>query len=267
MEKTIMNALKKRSDYLDKMITFQKKSLENVPEGSLRIKSPHGYVQYYFKNEKDKEAQLVKYIPADQNDFAMALAQKAYDEDVLKAAVQEKVFLEKMIRKFPEPMPENVYAELSDARKQLVKPIIETDEAFVERWLAAPYEKNTRKKSRPEIMSESGDTRDSKSEMLISNLLDKRRKYYLPQFPINLKGFGKVYADFKVLNLRTRKEYIWEHLGMLDNPNYLKHNIAKINAYILNGYIPGKNLILTFEAEDSPLNLKVADRLITEYLD
>jgi len=68
----------------------------------------------------------------------------------------------------------------------------------------------------------------SKSEALISNSLERWEVPQLYEMPLILKGYGKVRPDFMVLNVRTRQEYIWEHLGMLDDPVYLEKAMKKI---------------------------------------
>ena len=53
----------------------------------------------------------------------------------------------------------------------------------------------------------------------------------------------------------TREEIYHEHLGMMDEEDYLNHNLAKIEEYRKNGIFIGKNLILTFESASCPLNI------------
>ena len=81
-----------------------------------------------------------------------------------------------------------------------------------------------------------------------------------------LKGYGWVNPDFRVLNIRLRKEFIHEHLGKMDDPEYAVKNIAKLNAYMRNGYFPGKNLIITFETQSAPFDARIMDDIIEQYL-
>lgn len=82
---------------------------------------------------------------------------------------------------------------------------------------------------------------------------------------IILKGIGDVYPDFTVLNVRTKKEMYWEHMGMMDDSNYREKAIRKIESYERNGYYPGESLILTFETEVSPMNSKIVSNMIDNY--
>lgn len=63
-----------------------------------------------------------------------------------------------------------------------------------------------------------------------------------------------VHPDFMVKRLRDNTIKIWEHLGMMDNLDYLKYAADKIKDYILGGYYPGQNLILTTETLDDPFD-------------
>ena len=53
---------------------------------------------------------------------------------------------------------------------------------------------------------------------------------------------------------------------MMDNPEYSKNAIQKIEMYIKNGYIPGKNLILTFETSKKSLNIQMLEIQLKEIL-
>ena len=82
-----------------------------------------------------------------------------------------------------------------------------------------------------------------------------------------MDGMGWVYPDFTILIVRLRKIVIWEHHGMLDERDYRENNfLRKNNAYIANGFFPGKNLIQTFESLKNPINLETIEAVINEYL-
>ena len=161
---------------------------------------------------------------------------------------------------------ENVYDTLSEIRKELIQPIYLSDEDFIKNWLDRKYEKMGFADGEPAYDTVVGTRVRSKSEALISNSLERWEVPQLYEVPLILKGYGKVRPDFMVLNVRTRQEYIWEHLGMLDDPVYLEKAMKKIEAYIANGYVPGINLIITFESSKHPLDLNTVDKLIETFL-
>lgn len=238
--------------------------LEKAPEGRLRVSNCRGKARYYYCNTEGKRSR--SYLPMNRLETAKALAQKEYNQQVLNAAVKEKDLLGRYLSNSPAVPPEDIYAKLLEARRELVTPAMDTDERFLMRWKSQPYPNMATRREHPVIFNDQGTEVDSKAELAISNQFDKRNIAFLPQFPVYLKARGWVYADFKVLNLRTRREYYWEHLGMLDSAAYRKHSLPKLNAYILNGYVPGDNLILSWESEESRLDMRVIDSLIDAFL-
>jgi len=77
---------------------------------------------------------------------------------------------------------------------------------------------------------------------------------------------GTVYPDFTVLNIRLRKEFYWEHLGMMDEEEYAENAVKKINCYEQNEIFQGDQLILTYETRKSPINPQMIMGLIRQYL-
>ena len=64
---------------------------------------------------------------------------------------------------------------------------------------------------------------------------------------------GIYYPDFTV-EKKNGDIILWEHLGLIDNPDYRNKAYRKILKYNENGYYQGKNLILTYETAESPLD-------------
>ena len=92
----------------------------------------------------------------------------------------------------------------------------------------------------------------SKSELIIADLLRKKRIPYRHEYPLNLmdpetQHMKTIYPDFMILRVRDRKVLFWEHLGLLEKPDYFRKNLSKIRTYEMNGYLPGYSLIISFE--------------------
>ena len=71
---------------------------------------------------------------------------------------------------------------------------------------------------------------------------------------------------FLCLNLRTRQEFIWEHFGRMDDSDYSKKTAQKLRTYSENNIHPGKNLIITVEANGLPLSSMYIEEIIQTYL-
>lgn len=105
----------------------------------------------------------------------------------------------------------------------------------------------------------------SKSEIIIANMLNNACIPYRYEYAHSLKGLGDVYTDFTILNVRLRKEVLWEHFGMMEDPSYVQRTVSKVNAYIFSGYYPGENFIFTWELPSQPLNVRMVKELIEKY--
>ena len=117
-----------------------------------------------------------------------------------------------------------------------------------------------------EILTEKGESVKSKSEKIIADKLNMMNIPYCYEVPLYLKGYGYVKPDFKVLNVATRKEYYWEHYGMMDNKDYIIKALKKKNSYISNNFIVGDNLIETYESQSYPLDTRNVEKIIKTFL-
>ena len=159
----------------------------------------------------------------------------------------------------------DAYDNLSEGRKKYVVPLIESDDMYTERWLEQhPGNQNTF----PEkglYQTNRGEMVRSKSEKIIADALAKYKVPYQYEPMLEL-GYSTVYPDFVALNLRTRKTVYWEHLGMTSDIEYAVKNFKKIQAYEKNGYWQGRDLITTMESSDEPIDVKLVEEKIREFL-
>ena len=105
----------------------------------------------------------------------------------------------------------------------------------------------------------------SKTEAQIADsLLDHHVPFHYEQVR---HSYGiSVAPDFTMLNPNDHSQIIlWEHFGRMDKPSYIKNNLFKFDFYLSQGFVVGKNLIVTFESEGSPLDINYIDYLVTSY--
>ena len=72
--------------------------------------------------------------------------------------------------------------------------------------------------------------------------------------------------DFNCLNVRLRKEYFWEHLGMMGEEKYADRNVKKLEKYTFAEDFDETNLIITMETDNKPLDTRVIDEKIRRFL-
>ena len=97
----------------------------------------------------------------------------------------------------------------------------------------------------------------SKSEVIIANMLSERGIYFEYETPLYASDGSMYLPDFTV-TFRGEK-YYWEHLGLLDRPDYAAHWRKKEEWY--NKHFPGK-LLTTSEGHDLSIEAK---RIIDEH--
>ena len=58
-----------------------------------------------------------------------------------------------------------------------------------------------------------------------------------------------------------KEHFFWEHLGMMDNPEYAERNFRKLERYYDAGLVPGDNLILSFDRRGE-IDMRIIDDII-----
>lgn len=259
-----LNNLNARASTLEEMIKRKTEILKTAPSGNLVLSSSRGKPQFFLKDDGIKGRR--KYLGGLPNDLICALAQKDYDQRILRAAKNELATLNILIRKYSKGTMEDIWDNLAPQRQEMVTPIVLPDDQFISQWLGKPYDRLGFDNNAPEIYNTKGLRVRSKSEAGISDKYDSRSVPYRLEEPLKLEGFGTVYPDFKVLNVKYRKEFIHEHFGKMDDPGYVEANIAKLFAYQENGYVMGKNFILTMETRLHPFDPNDMDIIIDQLL-
>ena len=258
----IIYLMQKRRLELERLISEKQKALERAADGKLRVSRCNNQFQYYLRSEDD--VPKWKYVRKSDLDNARVIAQRDYDEKVLEYARKEYVLVLSYLAFARATSLADVYGAFSAGRRVLISPVMESDDEFLRRWNAFSYEPM---KIESDIVYETtGGVRvRSKSELMIAHALERNGVAFRYEMPLVLSG-KQVRPDFVCLNLRTRKEYVWEHFGMMDNISYANNNVRKIELYGQNGYVLGKNLIATFESSMVPLSTRVVQQMIDEYL-
>lgn len=244
---------------------WQKKAasaLEQAPEGSLILSKSNGSTQYYHKTRTEQKKGT--YIEKKNSKLIIDLAQKDYNRRLLKEINRQISLLNQIIKLLPSSDLTDVYSAFPESRKNLVTPNFITDEDFARRWQEVKYEGKSVPEELPFFVTEKGEKVRSKTEKILADKLLLMKIPYRYESPLYLKGYGTIYPDFTLLHVSKREEIYWEHFGMMDNPQYVQKAIQKIHTYGRNGFYPGKNLIITFETLQTPLDMRWVEDMIRE---
>lgn len=263
-EKPSVGNLKLISASIESHIDKVNKRIEKAPAGALRIIKKWNKNQYYHRiSPSDSQG---TYIPEKDRPLAARLAQKDYDNKLLKVLEEQKRAIDRFLKDYDPDAAMQVYEKLTAPRKELVTPEFLSDEKFIRQFLSQPYTRPGFKSTDPEFYTDNGERVRSKSEILIANAMFRNKVPYLCEFPVYDNGVIFAAPDFKCLNVRLRKVFYWEHLGKLGDQDYVNWNANKFEKYTLSKDFDESRLILTFETDNHPLNTRVIEEKIRRFL-
>ena len=220
------------------------------PEGRIRVVRCRKGFQCYWKGKNEDKW---RYLPKKNEDIARKIVNSEFREALLQKVKKELLTIEEW---GDEGIPGSlltVYDELSYGRKRMVAGIISEDEEIVREFYADTYEPLETFGENKQFATARGEYVRSKAEWMIAEMLNQYGIPYQYEYPLILKGHRTVRPDFRCLNVRLRKTVLWEHLGRMDDEEYVNSAIRKIQKYEANGYTLGTNLIITMETSECPL--------------
>lgn len=234
--------------------------------GRINVSKSNGCYQYYFK-EKDSCGKIKKhYVKSNERDWVRELLQKDYYD--MQYRNSERII--KILRHLDSQISQNGIvacdASLLEGKRRLITRLSTTDEEFVDDWIKAGYIGKRFEEGSVEIYSEKGERVRSKSEKIIADKLFMLGIPYKYECPLQLKNSWVFYPDFTILDIKKRREIYWEHLGMMDNEQYVRKSLSKINIYEKNDIFLGRRLIITHETAMDPLDTRLLNSIINEYL-
>lgn len=263
-----------RLSELEQACKTKQTAVKGNPTGLIRIVKNHGQLQFY--KRKSKSDLQGTYMPRSQNQLAYKLIQSDYDKKALTAIKDEISLLKSFLKKYQTNNTSHHFTTLPDTRQQIVTPLTLSDSQYAEDWLSKKYPKKEIPPDIPKLFTDNKEQVRSKTEVLIANALKATGVPYRYEFPVKLnlnaglpshtENIQTFHPDFYCLNLRTRKEYIWEHFGMMDDAEYSTRAAEKIILYQQNGYFPGKNLIITMETSKTKPSSIELNQIIQEYM-
>lgn len=277
---SLTEQLKARRLQLQNVLELKLKSQKTSPQGHLRIVHPadgRPPQYYHLTDPKDFNG---SYIPRAQNQLIKKLAQKDYDLKLIKLLQAQLRALDKLldvtttksfaetagVTTITESKIAQLYSKLNRTRQSLITPVTLTDTQYIEEWQNISWQGSPFYEESPDFTTARGERVRSKSEVIIADTLNRLHVPYRYEYPLKLKGGQTFHPDFLCLNVCSRREFIWEHFGMMDDAEYLKKALWKLQLYNDNDYFPGINLIITMESLRSPIKTRQFEQIIKKYL-
>lgn len=250
------------------VINQKQRKIRYYPVGKLRAAKCHVSTQYFQVTEASGKNGV--YIKKKNFKMAEQLAQKEYDVLLLENLKRTVKVLGNACRLLKKNTPLQIFEKFPELKSRLIHPATLPNKEFAAQWKGVPYETRPFGAEGAQFFTALGEQVRSKSEILIADTLTRLGIPYRYEFPLQLTvGTGlqrQFHPDFTCLNLRTRREFLWEHFGMMDDAEYSANCVDKIQVFEGNGIIVGDGLIITMETTEQPLNTKTVERLAKKWL-
>ena len=250
---------------LEKEIRWIEKFLQKSPDGSLLIFRWDGRPKMYHRIYIDGIEKRT-YLGKSKRKLASALARKLYWEQRLHDAKEELEAVHAFKKVFLRAPYHGKYLNQSRVDKVLerneLKELLGRQDLVA--WAKEPYDKLDRHKEHLIHKGIDGENTRSKSEGIIRELLIRYNIPFKYDCAVIVNG-NKIYVDFLIRHPKTGEYFIWEHFGRMDDPGYRKDIAWKMQQFILGGYDPMINLIITSENQKHPMSFYEADRVIRQF--
>lgn len=258
MEYGLNKKLKDRLDLLNNLILKTEEKIKSLPCGKIRIRNYKNRNYYYQSNGASKE----KYISVKDKSIIESSIQREYLELVFKAAKKEADIVGRFIKMYPGGIPESVYESMSDNKRSFIKPIVLTDEQYIQQWQERLYTPKPISNGLPVYTTMKGDRVRSKSEMIIADRLFVNRIPYKYECPLMVGDNEIIHPDFTILRVSDRRILYYEHCGRIGEQDYASDMVDRAGKYSLSGIYIGDRLFYTFECSGKPFDVRVLDNLI-----
>lgn len=247
---------------LDKKIRDIETRLKGFPPGKMYITHNGKYFKWYYRRENDSTP---VYIPKSQRSLAEQYAQKKYLLQLKTDLLHEQNALDYYLRHHKErPWKSDDFLNQKPEYQELLSNYLKPQSQELREWATASYPQNPHYKEHLYQLLDNGKKVRSKSEYMISSILDKYQIPYRVEEELVI-GSRTYYPDFTIRHPQTGEYFYWEHFGRIEKFDYLTKTTRKIHDYISIGFVPSINFIMTFETEEHPLTIERIEALVKEY--
>ncbi|MBR3786566.1 MAG: hypothetical protein IKJ77_09185 [Firmicutes bacterium] len=243
------------------MMKICEKQLRSLPEGNLSVYQKNGR-NYYNKYDQGSTIYLGN---ENQHEVQELMKRKILFHTAERMKHNEQLMMD-FLEAYQDPNPESVRESLGQAyqSEQIDLFSVHKRKSKLD-WGDQPYRRSEKYPEQLTHKTMKGDMVRSKSEVIIANTYFIKNAQYRYE---EITEIGSKYfaPDFKVLIPRINKIKMHEHFGRMDDPEYRRNAMWKIEYYITNGYRPYEDILFTFDDLDGNIDAQALDRLITNFM-
>lgn len=224
----------------------------------------NGRPQFFYRENQSGKI-IKKYYHQEEMENVKKQLQQEYLLNLVDKLEQNIVQIDSFVSRYKKTRAWTYFETLSQPKQMVLTPLLLPDSVFAEKWQAEEYPHKCFSPDAPEHFTCKGERVRSKSEVIIADTMAVYDVAYKYEMPVQ---FGDIclHPDFCCLNLRTRKEILWEHLGMMDDSDYVANFFHRLQEYEKHGYYLGQDLIITWETAEVPFNREKAEQVIQRFL-
>lgn len=260
--KRVERRLSEEIKMLEHLVKDAELRLKSAPQGKLCVSAKGKGYECYLVEEERKDGYKKTYISVNEKELSAGLAQKEYDQKMIAYATKRISGIRKFLKLYEATSLDKLYDKIHLGRKNLIRKMYISDDEYARHWQHASYLKKKMQEDDREIYTEKGERVRSKSEKIIADKLYSLGIAYRYECQLKLAGNVILHPDFTILKMPERKEVYLEHLGMLDDGEYVDGAIWKLNVFEKNGIYLGERLFLTHETGKHPLNMRTLDGML-----
>ncbi len=253
---TMLQESKKLSTQLEEIDS----QLEHLPDGKLICTKNEGKYKWY-----QSDGHISVYIPKHNRQLAEQLAYKKYLNLHRQTILKEKKAVESYLKySLDKTRQAEIDFATSPRYQELLSAMHTPLSEELQNWMNDSYEKQRKFQEGLIHTTYSGNLVRSKSEAMIDMFLCKYQVPFRYECALKL-GEIVIYPDFTIRHPETGEMFYWEHFGLMDNPEYKKNMISKLQLYTSHGIIPSIQLITTYETRETPLNMDMIEKIVRHY--
>lgn len=254
----IRKELEERKDLLEK-------ELQQLPSGDLHCYMSHG-VECYSERmpAKGNAKKETRRGIAKDRDRLLKLVRKQYASKAIKLIDKDIKAIDTLLRWY-KPTDENSVMEDFVKKHPALTEGIYYGQMSYEKWAEQFEPTNNFYSESLKSTAADGSRRRSLGEIIIASRLDHYGIPFRYEAEIGHPDIPYV-PDFTIIRPRDGKVIYWEHLGKVNDQEYLDNNKHKFEVYEMYGIVPWDNLIVSYSQRDYGINEKLIDGLIQGWL-